>query len=652
MLSVGRALPVHGGTRAAAASHSAGATRLLRPAWGLSSNAPGATNTQGQVPPSGAGSAGPPSSGGGGGGAGTVLLGLTAVTGGSLVAYAKLPSFRSLVDDNIGPLPKPVMDVYNRLGLKIEGPADSKTGPAPTPPSQKGEISSQQNSSAGAPLSDADIDIVAGVDTTVESEEEFGAKEWAASAIQTVQKLDKEDAPASVSSETPSPDLAVAAEASPTTDMSSEAVEIEAAQPLAAKEAEGDAEKITAVPDVSVSSAKEEEGRDVTGEKDMEFREKMRMDLLKQAMETMDMQTAGVHVELDQSVLQGLEDLDAEGLRLRVVQLAVLMQDRMKGEVSRLMEGVKQVEEEAARKYQHLLSQQREEAEADLRAMLLAQREKLTMELTQMYSDRLREEIVDQANRFREAVKQKVMDGADAIREEADKLHQEEISTLKAKAAKEAEERIHELRELRGAVQRMAREMAVGREVERANAEVHRVSYAALSLAEKVGTSEPIKEELASLRELVGGDELVEAAVESIPEEAASRGIPTLSQLRNRFGTVKKECRRVSLIPEQAGTGVAGQIMASVLAAVTIAPKGLVEGSSTDDVLARASYLLEVGELSSAVQELETLEGRPALTVKDWLNDAKTRLVADQAMGVIRSHASLLSATHAMPTAT
>ena len=57
---------------------------------------------------------------------------------------------------------------------------------------------------------------------------------------------------------------------------------------------------------------------------------------------------------------------------------------------------------------------------------------------------------------------------------------------------------------------------------------------------------------------------------------------------------VKAECRRAALVPEEAGDGLFGHLVASVLAKVTFAPKGMVEGDSAEEVLARADYLLEV----------------------------------------------------------
>lgn len=63
---------------------------------------------------------------------------------------------------------------------------------------------------------------------------------------------------------------------------------------------------------------------------------------------------------------------------------------------------------------------------------------------------------------------------------------------------------------------------------------VHRVTHATLSLAERFATSAPIKRELDNLRKLAGGDPLLEAAAASIPQDAAAKGIPTPLQLKQR----------------------------------------------------------------------------------------------------------------------
>lgn len=63
----------------------------------------------------------------------------------------------------------------------------------------------------------------------------------------------------------------------------------------------------------------------------------------------------------------------------------------------------------------------------------------------------------------------------------------------------------------------------------------------------------------------------------------------------SRFGLVKGECRRAALVPADAGDGLGGQFVAAVLSKITFAPRGMVEGTSPEDVLARADHLLEVG---------------------------------------------------------
>ena len=61
-----------------------------------------------------------------------------------------------------------------------------------------------------------------------------------------------------------------------------------------------------------------------------------------------------------------------------------------------------------------------------------------------------------------------------------------------------------------------------------------------------------------------------------------------------RFGVVKSECRRAAMVPKEVGSGLFGHMLATMLASVTFAPKGMVEGDGPEEVLARADYLLEV----------------------------------------------------------
>ncbi len=90
--------------------------------------------------------------------------------------------------------------------------------------------------------------------------------------------------------------------------------------------------------------------------------------------------------------------------------------------------------------------------------------------------------------------------------------------------------------------------------------------------------------------------------------------MPTLSELQVRFPTVQSAAREAAFVPE-ASQGMAGHMFASALAAVTIKPRGLVEGAGADEVLARAAYHVERGDLPKAVHELDALTVSQSLLV-------------------------------------
>ena len=56
-----------------------------------------------------------------------------------------------------------------------------------------------------------------------------------------------------------------------------------------------------------------------------------------------------------------------------------------------------------------------------------------------------------------------------------------------------------------------------------------------------------------------------------------------------------------------------------------------------------ASDLVRAGELGKAVALLESLEGPAAEPFRDWLVDARHRLVANQAGSLVRARVSLLN---------
>lgn len=111
----------------------------------------------------------------------------------------------------------------------------------------------------------------------------------------------------------------------------------------------------------------------------------------------------------------------------------------------------------------------------------------------------------------------------------------------------------------------------------------------------------------------------------------ASSGIATRAVLLARFDAAAAAIVRadsVAGVPQ----GWAGRSYAFVMSLIMIRPLGEREGEDVPARVARAQTRLEAGDLDAAVQELGALSGPAADAASDWLNDARARLMAEQAL--------------------
>ena len=75
------------------------------------------------------------------------------------------------------------------------------------------------------------------------------------------------------------------------------------------------------------------------------------------------------------------------------------------------------------------------------------------------------------------------------------------------------------------------------------------------------------------------GDPVVETVLGALPSHVSDDGVPTLSELQVRFPKVQSAARDAAFVPED-NPSLAGHMFGSVLASITIKPKGLVDGKS------------------------------------------------------------------------
>jgi mitofilin len=145
----------------------------------------------------------------------------------------------------------------------------------------------------------------------------------------------------------------------------------------------------------------------------------------------------------------------------------------------------------------------------------------------------------------------------------------------------------------------------------------------------------PFIRELVALKEIASSDPVVDAAIASINPTAYQRGLPTTSQLVERFRGVANEVRKASLLSEDAG--VASHASSYILSKVMFKKQGLAAGDDVESILTRTQTHLEEGDLDAAAREINGLQGWAKTLSKDWLGEVRKVLEVQQALDVSSS---------------
>nr|CAG8513160.1 181_t:CDS:2 [Entrophospora candida] len=147
------------------------------------------------------------------------------------------------------------------------------------------------------------------------------------------------------------------------------------------------------------------------------------------------------------------------------------------------------------------------------------------------------------------------------------------------------------------------------------------------------GDKRPFSNEIATLKKIGSGDEVIVTVLSTIDDSISSNGIESTINLSNRFNNVKQAIRRASLIPEEGG-GVFAHLLSHILSRLLFHKHGLVEGNDVEAILARTQYYLDSNDLDNATRELNQLVGWPKKLAEDWLKAARNHLEIKQAIEV------------------
>ncbi|OMP81666.1 Formation of crista junctions protein 1 [Diplodia seriata] len=266
-----------------------------------------------------------------------------------------------------------------------------------------------------------------------------------------------------------------------------------------------------------------------------------------------------------------------------------------------------------------------------------AEREKLA----QTYQSKLRAELDASQKVYDQKLKNELLEQAIALnRQFANSVHE--------RVEQERQGRLAKLNELSDAVSELEKLTAEWNSVIDSNLRTQHMLVAveaARNAVEKADQPRPFVEELAALKEVAAEDPVVNAAIASITPTAYQKGVPTPSQLIDRFRRVASEVRKAALLPEDAG--VASHAASLVLSKVMFKKggdgQGLPVGNDVESVLTRTEMLLEEGNIDAAAREMNGLSGWAKVLARDWLGDARRVLEVRQALDVLSTEARLQS---------
>jgi hypothetical protein len=160
----------------------------------------------------------------------------------------------------------------------------------------------------------------------------------------------------------------------------------------------------------------------------------------------------------------------------------------------------------------------------------------------------------------------------------------------------------------------------------------------AILLRDAVNKGRPFSQELATLANVAGQDEMVRGYINAL-QAYADEGIVNPTTLKEEFQKVIP----LALKAAQTNTdesGVKKWVKENLSEVVQVRRIGKdVEGDATEAVLARAEAYVQQGRFRQALKELAVVQGRPEEdVVRPWAIKAETRLNAQKAANGIYDH--------------
>ncbi|THX01722.1 hypothetical protein D6D13_08731 [Aureobasidium pullulans] len=289
----------------------------------------------------------------------------------------------------------------------------------------------------------------------------------------------------------------------------------------------------------------------------------------------------------------------------------------------------------AAKELVSRLQSEMQEQEAKWREEYESEREKLS----QSYQNKLATEL----DVVRKVSEQRARN---ALVEQEIELQRRFAKSVRDRVEEERDGRLARLDELSSSVSELEKLTGEWNKVVDSNLATQHLHVALESVRHAIAKHDhptPFINELAALKEISNNNELVSAAIASIPPTAYQRGVPSSAHLIDRFRRVASEVRKAALLPEDAG--IASHAASAVLSRFMFNKQGagMPEGDDVEAILSRTQVFLEEGDIDGAAREMNSLGGWAGVLSKDWVAECRRVLETKQAVDVIATEARLQS---------
>ncbi|XP_063541998.1 MICOS complex subunit Mic60 [Cydia strobilella] len=281
------------------------------------------------------------------------------------------------------------------------------------------------------------------------------------------------------------------------------------------------------------------------------------------------------------------------------------------------------------------------------------------LEKDKEFNKKILEVHAEAARQMKEQLKKQYEVQQDVMQAALARKEQEVISKFGRQVSEQVEkERVIFKRELAAmagklqAIEQTLKQRAKAEAEARRSQSLWAAAEALLAATRRPAAQVSVDKELQALEKAGKNDKLVETVLKGIPKDARNKGIITEKTLRDRFDLMEQNAVKVALVGRNGASlpiyflsWLQSKLLFPKLAEI---PQDELDNLPTDfsqldtfDIIQRARYYMDHGNLPAALRYINLLQGGPRAAAVPWLESARAHLEIKQAAEAVMAHASV-----------